>query len=135
MCKKFKIMILIDLNRIIFYRKPKEEQILTNRSLDFKIKFYDHFLRPGYKTFLRRLIEHPRGSFFVYTSIINKNLTPILFSILDEKSGLIDLRNKIGLFDQSYCPLMVENERLKDLKEEEWDTYRDLNLVFKSEVC
>ncbi len=59
-----------------------------------------------------------------------KNLTPIIFEILGDKFDLLDLRDKFRIFDQSYCQLMKDNVLLKHLVENEWDTYRDLNLVF-----
>jgi hypothetical protein len=59
-----------------------------------------------------------------------KNLKSILWSLLDDKFDLLDLRDKFGIFDQSYCPLMQDNVLLNHIVEKEWDTYRDLNLVF-----
>ena len=55
----------------------------------FSIHYY---LRPGFKTFIRRLVEHPRSKFCFYSSIMRKNLIPVLFEILDDKFDLLDLR-------------------------------------------
>jgi hypothetical protein len=62
-------------------------------------------------------------------------MMPILFTIFNEKYGLLDLRERVGTFDRKFCRPMKGNEALKDLAEDPWDTYRDLDKVFKHIFC
>ena len=68
---------------------------------------------------------------------MQKNLIPILYAILDEKHGLIDLRNKVGTFDHEFCSRMDDNKVLKHLKlnNKIIETYRDLDKVFAHDFC
>ena len=133
MCKKFKILVLVDLGGTIFFRTDKKD--ITTRSNDFKIKRYEYYMRPGFKSFLKRIFEHPRSKFCFYSSIMRQNLVPILFAVLDDKFGLMDFRDKIGTFDQAYCSLMKDHPYYTNLQEDPWDTYRDLEKVFASDFC
>ena len=96
-CKKFKIMVLVDLGGTIFFRTDKKD---VNAPAHFKLKRHEYFLRPGFKEFIRKLVDHPRSTFCFYTSIMRKNVLPILFAVLDSKYDLEDVRAKIGIFDQ-----------------------------------
>ena len=54
--------------------------------------------------------------------------------MLSEENGLADLIDKIGIFDQAYCSVMKDDHYMKELVTDPWDTYRDLDKVFKDEV-
>lgn len=62
-------------------------------------------------------------------------MMPILFAILDEKNGLIDLREKVGTYDRKYCRSIKGNIFIQHLAEKPWDTYRDLEKIFKHVFC
>ena len=106
-CTKFKILVLISIQETIFYRvNTRYEESPDARDFDFTLKQgcgrFEYFMRPGFKTFLRRLIEHPRSQFCFNCNFTEKNLMPVLFEILSDKYSLMDLRNKVGIFDQKY---------------------------------
>ena len=93
---------------------------------------YEYYLRPGFKTYLRRIIEHPRSQFYFYSSLSKKTLTPIFSHIFNEKYGLLDLRESFGLFDRSDCSPMKDNKVLQHVEQYPSDTYKDLEKVFNS---
>ena len=126
-------MVLVDLNGTIFFRTDKKD--ITSRSNDFKIKRYEYFMRPGFKSFLKRLFEHPRSKLIFYSSIMKQNLYPILLEIFDDKFGLLEFRDKLGVFDQAYYSLMKDHPCYKNLLEVDWNTYSDLEKVFASDFC
>ena len=66
---------------------------------------------------------------------MRQNITPILFAVLDDKFGLLDYRNKVGIFDQAYCSFMKDHPYYTNLLEDPWDTYRDLEKVFADDFC
>lgn len=59
MCKRFKILVMIDLGGSIFLRADKKKDKIDKPG-DFSIKAYKYFMRPGFKQFIRRLTSHPR---------------------------------------------------------------------------
>jgi hypothetical protein len=130
-------MVLIDLGGTIFFRTD-DKSSFTRRD-DFKLKKNFYFLRPGHEDFIRKIAEHPRVLLCFYTSIMRKNVVPILYKVLDENTllgyDLSDLRDKVGIFDQSHCSVMVEHKYYKELAEDKWNTYRDVEKVFSSDYC
>ena len=106
-CTKFKILVLISIQETIFYRiNTDQEESPDARDFDFTLKQgcgrFEYFMRPGFKKFLRRLIEHPRSQFCFCSNFFTKNLQPLLFEILSDKYGLMDLKNRVGNFDTNY---------------------------------
>ena len=134
MCKKFQILVLVDLNGTIFFRTDKKD--VTTRSNDFKIKRHEYFMRPGFEQFIQRIIEHPRSTLYFYSSIMQNNLNPIIFAILDDTFGKRTFGDKvIGTFDQAFCSKMEKDQQYSKLKQDDWDTYRDLEKVFADKFC
>ena len=75
MGKRFRVLVMVDLGGTIFFRSDKKD-VTYERS--FKAKQYQYWLRPGFKEFIIRLTSHPRCTFSFYTSIMKKNVVPIL---------------------------------------------------------
>jgi NLI interacting factor-like phosphatase len=57
-CKKFPILVLVDLNGTLFHRTSEKDA--RNWTFSEKIKAYFYFYRPGHEEFLLRLYNHPR---------------------------------------------------------------------------
>lgn len=95
---------------------------------------YKYFLRPGYKDFLRRVHdEHPRVRLGFYSSIMFKNIQPVMLKVL--VGELEALRSDFVVFDQKYNKLMKDHPYYTNLKKDNWETYRDLNLVWEHVIC
>ena len=45
------------------------------------------------------------------------------------------MHDKVGIFDQKYCAKMIDDKYYKELRESDWDTYRDLNLIFNDDYA
>lgn len=83
--KKDPILILIDVGGSILYRQGSK--LLIDRRLKTneycQIKMHHHYYRPQFDHFLAQLISHPRVQLGFYTSIMRKNVMPLLFKIFD----------------------------------------------------
>ena len=122
---------LVDIGGTIFFRSS--EKSVRGGKFDFKQKGCMYFFRPGHRHFIKTLFDHPRITFGFYSSIMLKNIVPVMYEILTE--DLMPCLNKFNVFDQSFSPLMKDHPYYTDIKTETYDRYRDLNEVFKSEMC
>jgi len=129
--KRFKIVILIDLGGSLFFRSCDKD--LPN-DFDFKMKRYKYYFRPGYKELLLRLAANPRTVVAFYSSMLRKTITPVMLELLSDPE-LAAVKDKIGIFDRAYCSEMRDSKYYSELKEEPFDTYRDLQLVFNDSFC
>ena len=111
-CKKFKILILIDLGGTLFLRTSEEVKNGTKWSYKFKLYFY--YFRPGYDQLLLRILNHPRSRVAFYTSIMRKNTTGVFHRLLKNEQ-FDSLKSGVGVFDQEYCSKMSDNEYYKEL--------------------
>jgi hypothetical protein len=136
-CGKFKILVLVDLGNTIFYRANIQHSEFQKQTpwpkkwTNVKDRNKLYWLRPGYFDFVKRLQSHPRCAFGFYTSITGGNAYPIIHRILTKEL----YNNVVRLFDQSHCTFMSKDAELERLIEEPWDTYRDLDKVFKDYFC
>ena len=48
---------------------------------------------------------------------------------------LLPITQNFTVFDQTYCPLMRDHPYYKDLLVDPYDRYRNLHLVWASEIC
>ena len=95
---------------------------------------YMYFMRPGYNDFLRKIHDqHPRIKLGFYSSIMFKNIQPVMLEVLTGE--LAELRNEFVVFDQKYNKLMRDHPYYSNLKTDNWDMYRDLNLVWEDGIC
>lgn len=101
---------------------------------DKKIGKHSYFYRPGSKNLLQRMQMHPRIQVAFYSSIMLKNITPVLTDYT-ECPELQCIKNDQIVFDQRYCPEMKEHPYMDKIKDEPYDRYRDLNGVWADEVC
>jgi len=111
----------MDIGGSICYRCGQRLQ--TDRKVDYQVKAHFHYFRPYYDDFMKAIIEHPRVKFAVYTSIMRKNVMPLLMNIFNQ-TKLKHLKNQVfEVFDQEY--------NAKDAQGPEvWSTKRDLNKVW-----
>lgn len=100
---RFPVLLLIDVGGSILYRASEKLSVAKMTSAQYcQIKMHHHYYRPGFQTFLARLITHPRVKLGFYTSIMRKNVMPLLFKIFD-LPALAEHRTEIfEIFDQSY---------------------------------
>ena len=82
---------------------------------------------------LKRIFNHPRAILGFYSSIMRKNITPILLELL--QGDLADIRENILIFDREFNTEMIQSNYYKKLAVNSWDTYRDLQKVFDSQIC
>ncbi len=94
---------------------------------------YHYFYRPGHKDFLLRLQAHPRIKLAFYSSMLEKNILPILSYLLTPDLDVI--REELQFFDQNHCRRMHIHPLYKKLQSNPYKHYRDLKLVFSDPFC
>ena len=106
---------------------------VTNRKLTSRefvqIKMHYHYYRPTFDSFLKEIISHPRVKLAFYSSIMKKNIMPLLFRVFDLPT-LHEYRSDIfEVFDQEY--------NVKDGRPsaKEYATVRSLKKVLDSSIC
>jgi hypothetical protein len=67
----------------------------------FNHKGNKHYFRDTYMVFLSALIQHPRVRFGIYSSIMRKNILPIIMHMFEGHMGIFNER-VVGLFDRDY---------------------------------
>ena len=103
---------------------------------DFKFKKYQYYWRPGYDEMLLQIVGHPRIKLCFYSSMMRKTIVPIMHEFLHDAEGKLDrIKNLIGIFDRDYCREMRMLKYYEALKEENYDTYRDLHSIFQDPFC
>jgi len=86
------------------------------------------------KEFLLSMFKNPRICLAYYSSIMAKNLIPVMIELLQGELEPLRLNEEFRFFDQTYCPLMKDHKYLKDILDEPYDRYRDLNSVWNCEM-
>ena len=124
-------MILIDVGGSILYRSSAKLQ--TDRRFKSneycQIKMHHHYYRPQFDHFLAQLLSHPRVQLGFYTSIMRKNVMPLLFKMFDLPALNVHRSNIFEVFDQSY------NAPLNDPTKPIYATKRDLIKVLDHYKC
>jgi len=97
------ILVLIDVGVSIMYRCGQRLPVERRLAKEYcQIKMHHHYYRPMFDDFLAQLLAHPRIKLGFYTSIMRKNVMPLLFKIF-ELPKLSPHRNAIfEVFDQNY---------------------------------
>ena len=57
--------------------------------MSYKLGAYSYYLRPGYKEFLNALYSHPRITVGFYSSIMAKNIVPIIEKFKESDWGYL----------------------------------------------
>ena len=131
--KRFPLLVLVDLNGTLLHRVEKRGAGLN---FSFKEGKHAYWLRPGHDDFILALTCHPRIKFGLYSSIMRKNVLPLLCRIFDKSNNekLEDLARSAEtaplVFDHAHCASMFDHKYYKELAEHKWDTFRDLTRVF-----
>ena len=94
-----------------------------------QIKMHHHYYRPQFDHFLAQLLSHPRVQLGFYTSIMRKNVMPLLFKMFDLPALNVHRSNIFEVFDQSY------NAPLNDPTKPIYATKRDLIKVLDHYKC
>lgn len=116
----------------MFHRTDKKNM----RRCDYKFKRYQYYWRPGYAEMLLKLTSHPRINLSFYSSMMRKTIVPTMYELLhDEERKLDALQQKVGIFDRDYNTEMSSLKYYDAIKEDPWDTYRDLTKVFADPYC
>ena len=130
---KFPILVLIDLGGTVLYRTDQKD---CGRRCDYKFKKYQYFWRPGYGEFILKLQSHPRIKLCFYSSMMRKTIVPCLHELMHDAEGKLDaIKSKVGIFDREYCKEMRDLKYYDAIKEEKYDTYRDLHSIFSDPFC
>ena len=90
---------------------------------------HHHYYRPQFDHFLAQLITHPRVQLGFYTSIMRKNVMPLLFKIFDLPSLNTHRSLIFDVYDQLY------NVPLNDPSKPVYATKRDLSKVLDHHKC
>ncbi len=61
--------------------------------------------------------------------MMRKTITPLLHELMN--GPLNQIKKEVGIFDREYCEEMRSLKYYDSLKEEKYDTYRDLHRIFK----
>ena len=84
---------------------------------------------------LKRLAKHPRITFCFYSSMMRKTIVPVMHELMNDNKGELEaLKNQIGIFDREYCKEMMSLKCYDAIKEEKYDTYRDLQKIFSDDL-
>ena len=129
--KKFRILVLIDLGGSIFFRSDEKD---VGTKYNFRYKRYSYFFRPGYAETLLKLTKNPRTVVAFYSSMQRKTITPVMHELLSSDE-LSSLKAQVGIFDREYCSIMRHDKYYKDLADEPYATFRDLQKVFNDPFC
>lgn len=89
----------------------------------FKLGRNFHYFRDGHVEFLKALLCHPRVQFAFYSSIMRKNILPIIQNMFKDDMGYFQ-EHMLALFDQTY------NRAAPDITGEKWGQIRDLERVW-----
>ncbi|TNV77540.1 hypothetical protein FGO68_gene17698 [Halteria grandinella] len=101
--KRFPVLVLIDVGGSIMCRTGEKIAVDHLSSSNFcQIKQHYHYYRPGFDHFLARLISHQRVQLGFYTSIMRKNVLPLLFQLFQCKNLRAYSTDISMIFDQSY---------------------------------
>jgi NLI interacting factor-like phosphatase len=128
--QKFPLLVTVDLCGTLVLRVSRDE---FPHPGDISVKHKTYFLRPGHKEFLLRLKKHPRIKLAFYTSVMEKNITPVLDSMLTQDLSIISKGLKV--YDQKYCRRMYDHPSYKQLQKKIDEHYRDLKLVWSDKFC
>ena len=77
---------------------------------------------------LLALQKHPRVSLCFYTSMMRRTIVPVMHELMD--GPLTAIKGLVGIFDREYCQEMRSLKYYDSIKEEKYDTYRDLDRIF-----
>jgi len=127
------MLVLLDMGGSLFFRTDQKD---CGKVCDYKFKRYQYFWRPGYAEMLLKLAAHPRVMLCFYSSMMRKTIVPTMHELLHDEDGKLDaIKKKVGIFDREYCKEMSSLKYYNELKEEKFDTYRDLHAVFNDPIC
>ncbi len=133
------VMVLMNINGCLVHRtgdkisfaKPKGEE--KDPKYDrwvkmFRVKKNFLYCRDGYMDFLRDLMNHPRVSFSFYSTIMRKNILPIILEMFKENDSTMGLLEErlFNIFDQEY------NRSAPEITGEKFGFVRDLDKVLAS---
>lgn len=91
-----------------------DDKAMRGAAFDAKIGKYMYFFRPGHDVFLKSVSEHPRLKLAFYSSIMFKNIQPVMLKLL--KDDLEHLTNNFTVFDQKYNKKMIDHPYYQELK-------------------
>ena len=76
---------------------------------------------------LQKLAGHPCIMLCFYSSMMRKTIVPVMHELMHDEQGKLDaIKGQIGIFDREYCKEMKSLKVYDAIKEEKYDTYRDL---------
>ena len=131
------LLVLMNINGCLVHRTDERIEFVKHDENDpkykrhvqqCKVKRYHCYWRDGYLVFLRSLMMHPRVNFAFYSSIMQKNILPILRKTFEDDMGLFD-DHMFAIFDQTHC------KKSPEITGEKFGFIRDLEKVWATKRC
>jgi hypothetical protein len=114
------ILLLMNINGLLVHRTSQRVEFIKSEGWRverfvefFKLKAQYHYFREGNLNFLKAIMSHPRVHFAFYSTIMRKNIMPIITNMF-EKDKLLFKEHMMVLFDQEY------NSPAPDVTGEKW---------------
>lgn len=98
---------------------------------EFKFAQKYHYIRESSLQFLEPLMSHPRVRFAFNSSIIRKNIMPIILRLFESNMALFQ-QHMLALFDQQY---QNKGKEASKITGEKYGILRDLDKVWDSNSC
>lgn len=93
-----------------------------------KIKGVFTYFRDGHLSFLESLMQHPRIKFAFNSSMMRKNIIPVITKIFESKMYLVQ-KHMLAIFDQEY------SEKNPEVTGEPYGFIKNLEKIWDSEHC
>ena len=123
--KKFQVLILFDLNGTLGFKSKQSIKDLKPDYISKNIKFY---VRPGIEELLEELYKNTRVKIGFYSSMIKKNIIPILSAVYSKSKLLKAINSKNYLIFDRECCTVTPTEK------DPYFSVKDLDKIRKSEL-
>lgn len=124
------ILVLMNINGLLVHRTADKINFISRDGTQRFVKYCRQgknfvYFREGYMAFLKHLMDHPRVQFAFYSSIMRKNIMPIITKMFENDMLLFQERMS-ALFDQEYTRAAPE------ITGKPYGMIRDLEKVWQS---
>lgn len=114
---------------INFVKNESNMEITQNRHvLCTKMKGVSTYFRDGHLSFLESLMQHPRIKFAFNSSMMRKNILPVITKIFESKMYLVQ-KHMMAIFDQEF------SEKSPEVTGEPYGFIKNLEKVWMSDHC
>lgn len=140
------MLILMNINGCLVHRTAEKVTLSNNKEMNehkftrfveyLKVKKNFHYYRESGLIFLDQIMSHPRVKFAFNSSIMRKNIMPIIMKMFDKNISLFQ-RKMCALFDQEFQNKgsFEHNQEPISITGDRNGIIRDLNKVWNSKSC